>query len=245
MNYLNISGYKFIALAADTLPALQQQLTQQATEHSLKGTILLSSEGINAFLAGAPADIHSFVDQLRAMPDFADIWFKFSESADIPFKHLRVRIKTEIIAMKQPEVQPQQMTAPYLEPAQLKEWYEQHQDMVILDTRNTYEVERGTFEQALHLNIENFNEFPAAIASLPAELKAKPIVTFCTGGIRCEKAAAYLLQQGFNNVWQLKGGILNYFEQCGGEYFDGDCFVFDERIAVDSNLHPAYSQNNP
>ena len=149
---------------------------------------------------------------------------------------MMVRIKKEIIFMNQPEVQPEKETAPYVEPLELKKWYAENREMVILDTRNNYEVEVGTFDGATHLNIDNFSDFPKAVAALSEEMKTKPVVTFCTGGIRCEKAAAFLMKQGFTNVWQLKGGILNYFEQCGGANFQGNCFVFDARRAVDAAL---------
>jgi UPF0176 protein len=233
MKYFNLSAYKFISLAASTLPHLQQQLKQTAISHGIKGTILLSTEGINIFIAGEPQAIQQFTANLIAIAEFADLWFKRSESAAIPFKRMLVRIKKEIIFMDQPHIQPEKATAPYLEPEQLKKWYAQNKDMVILDTRNSYECEVGTFDGAIQLNIENFSHFPEAVASLPEDIKTKSVVTFCTGGIRCEKAAAYLLEQGFKEVWQLKGGILNYFDQCGGEYFQGSCFVFDEREAID------------
>lgn len=241
MNILNIATYKFISLAAETLPILRDQLKQKAQQCGIKGTILLSTEGINVFLAGEIAAIELWMDDIKTIPEFFDLTFKRSESAYIPFKRLLVRIKREIITMQQPAIQPAQKTAPYLEPEQLRQWYQLQQEMVVLDTRNQYEVEMGTFSQASHLNIENFKDFPEAVANLPASFKTKPIVTFCTGGIRCEKAAAYLLEQGFTQVWQLKGGILNYFAQCGGEYFSGNCFVFDDRIALDAQLNPVHT----
>jgi len=241
MKYLNISAYKFTQLASETLPLLKEQLAQITLAYEIKGTILLSTEGINLFVAGKPQAITQFTHTLSTIPAFADITYKQSESEYIPFKRMLVRVKKEIIFMNHPEIQPEKETAPYIEPVELKQWYEQNRDMVVLDTRNNYEFEVGTFNKATHLNIENFSDFPAAVAALPDSMKTKPVVTFCTGGIRCEKAAAYLLNQGFSNVWQLKGGILNYFEQCGGDYFEGNCFVFDARRAVDSSLNPGTS----
>lgn len=229
MHYLNLSAYKFIQLEVSTLPSLRYQLKQWAVECGLKGTILLSSEGINLFLAATAETAERFQQYLKTFPVFADIWFKVSQSEYIPFKRMIVRIKSEIITMKQPHVQPAQHTAPYLEPKVLEQWYDQKKAMVLLDTRNTYEFTQGTFAGAIHLHIEQFSQFPQAVSQLPESYKDQPIVTFCTGGIRCEKAAEYLLQQGFKQVWQLKGGILNYFEQCGGKHFEGNCFVFDER----------------
>ncbi len=236
MHYLNLATYKFIDIPADTLPDLQQQLQQQLSELEIKGTVLLSSEGINIFVAGSPTAIHTFVSALNQHTLFADMDCKYSQSSQIPFKRLRVMIKKEIITLKQPRVKPQRHTAPYIEPQQLKQWYAEKKDILVLDARNHYEVAVGTFENAQHLAIENFSDFPKAIAALPEDAKHKPVVTFCTGGIRCEKAAEYLQQQGFQQVLQLRGGILNYFAQCGGEYFNGDCFVFDERGAVDAQL---------
>ena len=120
--------------------------------------------------------------------------------------------------------------------SELKKWYQEKHDMIVLDTRNDFEVKLGTFENAMDLHIEHFREFSDAVDLLPADLKEKPIVTFCTGGIRCEKAAELMLQKGFKNVYQLDGGILNYFEKCGGDFYRGDCFVFDQRVAVNSEL---------
>ncbi|MDF3054613.1 MAG: Rhodanese-related sulfurtransferase [Gammaproteobacteria bacterium] len=236
MNQLNISGYKFIDLSSKDLSLYQALLKEKALSLEIKGSILLSPEGINLFLAGLPERIKSFVDYLKEFSEFADIWCKESLSGNIPFKRLRVRIKEEIIAMKTPGIVPSKKTAPYVTPAELKEWYQTNKDMIVLDTRNTYEYELGTFDQALTLDIETFREFPQAVSTLSEDMRKKTIVTFCTGGIRCEKAAAHLLNQGFENVWQLEGGILNYFEQCGGEYFQGKCFVFDERTAIDASL---------
>lgn len=236
MKYLNLSGYKFITLDERILPNLRQDLLQHAMENQIKGSILLSPEGINVFISAEEAAIYSFIDYMRSIPEFSDLWFKESLSDQIPFKRMLVKIKDEIITMKQPNIHPEKHTAPYIEPEELKHWYEENKDMVILDTRNTYEVNIGSFHQAQHVDIENFSDFPQAVKKLPDDWKSKPIVTFCTGGIRCEKAATYLMEQGFTQVFQLKGGIIHYFEQCGGSYFEGNCFVFDDRYAVDSNL---------
>ncbi len=236
MQYLNIAAYKFTCLTAETLPELAEQLREKAQKYAIKGSILLSQEGINLFLAGEPTAIEAFIAILKAIPQFIDLEYKFSQSEQIPYRRLFVRIKKEIITMKQTAIQPEKQTAPYIEPAQLKQWYDRNTPMLVLDTRNNYEFEMGSFANAMHLNIANFSDFPQALANLPESLKSQPVVTFCTGGIRCEKATAYMLQQGFTNVWQLKGGILNYFAECGGEHFQGNCFVFDERIALDDQL---------
>jgi len=234
--FVNISAYKFVSLEASTLPTMRQTLLAQATQAALKGTILLSPEGINLFLAGTRDNIDSFIKVLKAYPEFNDLWCKESESARQPFSRMLVRLKKEIIAFGEAEIQPEEHTAPHLSPKQLKQWVDEGEDIIILDTRNTYEVELGTFDNAIHLDLNHFREFPEAVKRLPEDYKDKPIVTFCTGGIRCEKAAAWMEKQGFRQVYQLNGGILNYFEQCGGDHYHGECFVFDQRVAVDPQL---------
>lgn len=236
MSILNIAAYKFIELEAQCLPNLQTMYRARAKHLGLKGTILLSTEGINLFLAGEKLAIVDFKSFVAETPQFSNLQYKQSPSSNWPFKRLFVKIKKEIISFGVDSVKPFKNSAPCISPQQLREWYASNQDMIVLDTRNQYEVERGGFEQAVHLNIDSFREFPQAIRTLPEEYKQKPIVTFCTGGIRCEKAALYLMEHGFKNVYQLEGGILNYFEQCGNAYYQGDCFVFDERTALDHQL---------
>lgn len=236
LSIVNISGYKFVSIPEAQLPALRSDLREKALLFDLKGTILLSKEGINSFLAGTRENIDAFVSYLRSIPEFSDIWYKESFTDYQPFNRMLVRLKKEIIPMNISSVIPEKQTAPYVSPAELKKWYEEKRDMIVLDTRNDYEIELGTFENALDLHIAHFREFADAVDLMPAEMKEKPVVTFCTGGIRCEKAAELMMQKGFKNVYQLNGGILNYFEQCGGEFYHGDCFVFDQRVAVNSEL---------
>ncbi|HVV69700.1 MAG TPA: rhodanese-like domain-containing protein [Gammaproteobacteria bacterium] len=239
MQYINLAAYKFIRLQPEKLVLLQSQLKQKTLEYGIKGTILLSPEGINLFLAGAFNAMKSLQEFLNTLPEIANLQYKTSESSHIPFKRMIVRIKKEIITMKTDGIQPESYTAPYIEPAQLKDWFDSNKPMVLLDTRNDFEFNMGSFVNAIHLDIKSFSDFPEATSSLPTSAKNQTVVTFCTGGIRCEKAAAYLLKQGFTDVWQLRDGILGYFEQCGGEYFQGNCFVFDNRIALDSQLREA------
>ena len=236
LSIVNISGYKFVFLSETTLPTLRDHLKEKAVACSLKGTILLSVEGINSFLAGTREQIDAFVEYLRTIPEFSDIRYKESFTDYQPFNRMLVRIKKEIIPMGNEKVIPEKKTAPYISPEELKKWYEEKRDMIVLDTRNDFEISLGTFENAVDLNIAHFRDFSDAVDLLPAEAREKPIVTFCTGGIRCEKAAELMLQKGFNTVYQLDGGILNYFEKCGGDFYNGDCFVFDQRVAVDSAL---------
>jgi len=233
MQTVNIAGYKFV-----TLPDLSERrvlFQNEANHRSLKGTILLSAEGINVNLAGLSDDIDAFVRFLREDPLLTDMTFRQSYSKDMPFRRMQVKIRKEIITLRQPGIHPEQEEAPALLPQELKQWLDENRDMTLLDTRNEYEVKFGTFEKARHLQLNDFSEFPSAIDSLP---KDKPVVMFCTGGIRCEKAALVMLKAGYSTVYQLKGGILNYFATVGGAHYAGDCFVFDERIAVNAKLEP-------
>lgn len=236
MNIINISAYRFVTLAVTQLPELRTNLKNKCNELGLKGTILLGTEGINLYLAGERALIDAFKQFLDAMPAFQQMTFKESLSAEVPFKKMLVKIKKEIIRMDMPNIQPEKFTAPHLSPEELKKWYDEGHDMVVLDTRNDYEYEIGTFENAVKMDLKHFRNFPKALKNLPEEMKNKPVVTFCTGGIRCEKAAALMLQEGFKQVYQLDGGILNYFDKCGGEHYVGECFVFDDRITLDASL---------
>lgn len=232
MQLLNIAGYKFTTLSE--LPELRERLLAECRQLDLHGTILLSVEGINVSLVGLPERVETFKASLKQSPHFFDMTFRESVSAVPSFNRLKVKIKDEIIRMSRPEIRAEKVQAPHLSPVELKQWLDENRDVTILDTRNDYEVEFGTFDKAIHLNIKDFGEFPAAAEEQVA--KDKPIVMFCTGGIRCEKAALHLLNAGYQDVYQLDGGILNYFSEVGGAHYQGDCFVFDQRIAVDPNL---------
>jgi UPF0176 protein len=241
LSVLNIAGYRFTPL--DALPELREQLRGVAHERELLGTILLAPEGINFFLAGADAQVRDFLQVLRALPPFADIEVKESFSAEVPFGKLLVKIKREIIRMDHPAIQPAEGRAPALDAVTLKRWLDNGHDdggrpVVMLDTRNAFEVDEGTFEGALDWRIAKFSEFPGALQAHKQELEGKTVVSFCTGGIRCEKAAIFMREAGLDHVWQLEGGILKYFEETGGAHFRGQCFVFDERVALDPELRP-------
>ena len=231
MQILNIAGYKFITLA--DLPALQTYFRQIGNDLSLKGTILLSSEGINISLAGSISHLSEFKTLLRNNPLFSDITFRESYSVNLPFKYFKVKIKDEIITFGQPDIQPEKQRVENVTPEQLKQWLDENHDITILDTRNAYEVKFGAFENAIHLNTKDFSEFGEASKHLK---KDKPIIMYCTGGIRCEKAGLHLLNNGFSKVFQLEGGILNYFSKVNGAHYNGECFVFDERISLNCNL---------
>ncbi len=230
----NIAAYRFAAL--DHLPALRAELLALSRSQELRGTILLSSEGINLFVAGSPAGIDALLARLQSIPGLAQLQPKYSYTAHQPFRRMLVRIKKEIIAFGVPGIEPARRTSPKLAPRQLKAWLDEGRPLTLLDTRNDYEVKLGTFENALPAGVDHFRDFPAAVAKLPAELKDQTIVMFCTGGIRCEKAGPYMESQGFLNVLQLDGGILKYFEECGGAHYRGECFVFDQRVGIDPAL---------
>ncbi|HEX3599551.1 MAG TPA: rhodanese-like domain-containing protein, partial [Lacipirellulaceae bacterium] len=231
---VNIAGYQFTPLG--DLPALRQQLLAYCKAADLKGTILISGEGINLFVAGGQPQIEALLETLRSIDGLATFSPKLSFSDEQPFNRMLVKIKKEIIAFGVPGIEPARRTSPKLPPRELKRWLDEGRPIKLLDTRNDYEVKLGTFKNAVTLGIDHFRSLPDAVGQLPAELKEQPVVMFCTGGIRCEKAGPYLERKGFENVFQLEGGILKYFEECGGEHYTGECFVFDKRIGVDPSL---------
>jgi UPF0176 protein len=233
---INISGYKFIPL--DNLEKLQQSLKQHCQAIKLKGTILLSTEGININLAGEREQIDKFKNYMLNKPVFSDMVFKESMSATAPFSRMFVKIKREIITFGRPGVNSQENSQFNIAPKQLKEWLDSGKKFTMIDTRNDYETQIGTFTPAITLDIDHFTQFPAAINDLPQLSKQEPIVVFCTGGVRCEKVVPLMREQGFNEVYQLEGGILNYFAECGGEHYTGECFVFDDRIGLNPQLEP-------
>ena len=232
--FVNIAAYKFVDL--DDLAQRKATLLPLCNELDLRGTILLSLEGINLFLAGERKNVDQFLTTLCSEPEFADLPVKESLSDHQPFSRMLVRLKKEIISMGVQAIRPKEKTSPKLTAKQLKQWLDEGKDLTLYDVRNDYEIEVGTFKNAVPAGIDHFRLFPEATKQLPEETKQKPLVMFCTGGIRCEKAGPLMEEQGFEQVYQLDGGILKYFEECGGDHYDGDCFVFDKRVAVDPNL---------
>lgn len=230
----NISCYRFAPM--EGLKELRGELQSSCKAWGLKGTILLSPEGINLFVAGDADPIGRLLDRLRRIPGLEDLAPKTSLSASQPFKRMLVRLKKEIIAFGVDAVRPAEHTSAKIAPTELKRWLDEGRELVLLDTRNDYEVRLGTFRGAVDPGIRTFRSFPDAVARLPESLKERTIVMFCTGGIRCEKAGPYMEMCGFKDVLQLDGGILRYFEECGSGHFDGDCFVFDQRVGVDPAL---------
>ncbi|OZD55745.1 sulfurtransferase [Rhodococcus sp. 06-1477-1B] len=238
---LNVSAYLFTRI--DDPAALRPVLRDRAAAASLRGTILLAEEGINLFLAGSPEGVRGFVDGLRADERFSELTPKESWSDAVPFGKLLVKVKREIIRMDRPEVRPQDGRAPVVTPDTLRRWLDTGVDdagreVVLVDTRNAFEVDYGTFAGAQDWRIERFTQFPDAAASHREELEGKTVVSFCTGGIRCEKAALHLRDEGLE-AYQLEGGILGWFAAQGGAHWEGDCFVFDGREALDPGLAPA------
>ena len=240
---LNIASYKFVPIADPN--QLQEELRTQALAAGLTGTILLAEEGLNLFLAGPEAGARTFVADLKADARFADLVPKESWSATQPFKKLIVKVKREIIRMNHPTIQPDFShptgRAPAADARTVRRWLDQGHDdegrpVVTLDTRNAFEVDVGTFKGAIDWRLNKFSDFPQALLEHKAELQDKTVVSFCTGGIRCEKAALFMREAGLEHVVQLEGGILKYFEETGGAHYQGDCFVFDERIAVKPDL---------
>jgi len=252
MQIVNIATYKFVSLPEPAL--LVAPLQERCDQLALKGTIVLATEGINLFLAGGRADVDQFLaflseDQLFA-GRFCHLDVKSSLSTHQSFKRMVVRTAKEIITMRHPMIRPEALRAPVVDACTLKIWLDQGHDdagrqVVLMDTRNAFEVAMGTFEGAVDFGIERFSEFPDAIRKALTEgdggkgsLRDKTIVSFCTGGIRCEKAALFMQELDIPHIYQLDGGILRYFEQAGGAHWGGECFVFDERVAVDTRLRP-------
>ncbi len=243
LHILNIAAYKFVALP-DTA-AWRAPVKARCVELNLKGTILLTPEGINLFLAGLEPEVRAFLTWLRGdalfAGRFADLVVKESRSVDQPFNRMLVKLKKEIITMRHPTIRPETHRAPSIKPQQLKQWLDQGHDdagraVVLLDTRNAFEVEVGRFEGAHAFGMHHFGEFPEAMRNAAASLRDKTVVSYCTGGIRCEKAVLYMQEIGMDHVLQLDGGILKYFEDVGGAHWQGDCFVFDDRVALDPQL---------
>jgi len=232
---LNVSFYRFTRLR--DLPALRDRVKARALAAGLHGSILLSDEGINGFLAGEESILRPYLEWLfKEIPGLAGLQPKESFSKDIPFTRMLVKIKREIITMGRPEIIPSEKTGQNIRATELKRWYDEKKDFVIVDTRNDYEIARGAFKGAIHYDIETFREFPEKLEQEAQNLKDKTVVMYCTGGIRCEKATALALDLGIKDVYQLEGGILKYFEEVGGTHYRGDCFVFDHRSTVDAGL---------
>ena len=232
---VNIAGYKFEPLVDPIdLVSLYQK---KCDELELKGTMLISKNGINFSLAGTQQATDTIIAFLEEDNRFLNIPLKVTYSETQPFRRMKVRLKKEIISLGRKDINPKELTGERISPKDLKNLLDNKEDVLVLDTRNEYETRVGKFENAIDLNLDTFRDFPKAIESLPEEYKDKQIVMYCTGGIRCEKASAVMMKAGFADVKQLEGGVLDYFKETGGAYWEGDCFVFDERVALDTELN--------
>jgi UPF0176 protein len=245
MSIVNLAAYHFVTL--DAISEWRPLVAEHCTALGLRGTILLAPEGINLFVAGTHDATRAFTHYMRHDPlfegKFATLQFKESLSPTQPFRRMLVKLKREIITMKKPAIRPELGRAPSVDAPTLKRWLDcGHDDagrpVVMLDTRNAFEIDVGTFDNAVDYRIEKFSEFPHAIETHRAELEGKTVVSFCTGGIRCEKAAIHMNEIGIEHVYQLEGGILKYFEEVGGAHYHGECFVFDYRTALNPQLEP-------
>ena len=203
-------------------------------ELDLRGRIIVSKEGLNGTVSGSTENVHEYMKRVKADSRFADTEFKEDFHHEHTFKKLNVRHKSEIVHSSLSHINPRQKTGAYVEPDKFREMIKNEEDIVILDVRSNYEHELGRFKNAVTLDIENFRDFPDKLNELE-QYKSKKIVTYCTGGIKCEKASAFLLEQGFENVHQLHGGIIKYGLEAEGEDFEGKCYVFDNRLSVDVN----------
>ncbi|WP_425044466.1 rhodanese-related sulfurtransferase [Primorskyibacter sp. S87] len=221
----------------DDPAALRPALLELCTNELVKGTLLLAQEGINGTIAGPRKGIDAVLAHIRGLPGCADLEWKEASSDHPPFARMKVRLKKEIVTMGQPDVDPRASVGNYVEP---EDWNEliRSPDVAVIDTRNDYEVAIGTFEGAVDPETESFRDFPAWWAKNKERFHNKRIAMFCTGGIRCEKSTNFLLGQGVDEVYHLKGGILRYLEEVPAENstWQGECFVFDNRVSVGHGL---------
>jgi UPF0176 protein len=233
--------YKFVRLA--DYPERRQPLLNICQHHHIKGTILLAAEGINATISGTRSGIDAILAYLKADPCFAGLEHKESIAEKSPFDRLKVRLKQEIVTFGIPTIDPTNLVGTYVAP---QDWNRliADPDVIAIDTRNQYEVEIGTFTGAIDPHTDSFTEFPEYVANNLDPQKHKQIALFCTGGIRCEKATSYLLDRGFENVYHLQGGILKYLEEVPAteSHWEGECFVFDDRVAITHGLEPGTYQ---
>lgn len=227
--------YKFVRL--ENFTQLRQPLLDTMEKHGIKGTLLLAEEGINGTVAGSSEGIDALLAWLDIQPGLKDIVHKKSYDKEMPFYRTKVKLKKEIVTMGVEGIDPNKVVGTYVKP---KDWNDliSDPDVTLVDTRNDYEIQIGTFKNAINPNTETFREFPQYVADNLDNKKHKKVAMFCTGGIRCEKSTAYLKEQGFEEVYHLEGGILKYLEEVAKEdtLWEGDCFVFDNRVAVDHDL---------
>ncbi len=234
-SFLVASFYKFVPLS--DYRKLQQSLSRCCRQQQVKGSILLAEEGVNGMISGRPESVEAVLGFLRLDPRLSDLEHCESHSQEMPFKKMKVRLKNEIVPLRAGNLNPDRYTGDFVNP---EDWNTLITDseITVVDTRNDYEVAIGTFEGTTNPHTEHFNQFPEYVAKNLNPSIHKKVAMFCTGGIRCEKASAYMLRQGFREVYQLKGGILNYLKKVPVEksLWKGQCFVFDGRVSVGQNL---------
>jgi UPF0176 protein len=240
MNSLVVAAvYKFVKLS--DCAALREPLLAQCDALGITGTLLLAEEGINGTIAGTRSGIDNILAYLRSDPRLADLEHKESTADHPPFYRMKVKLKKEIVTMGVPGIDPTELAGQYVKP---EDWNAliSDPDVLLIDTRNDYEVEVGTFKGAVNPRITTFREFPKYVKNNINPQQKPCVAMFCTGGIRCEKASAYMLQQGFSEVYHLQGGILKYLENVPAEQslWQGECFVFDQRVAVGQGLAPGH-----
>lgn len=235
MSLIHASFYKFVKLV--DVQNLQKQLLELCEQGKIKGTILLAEEGINANIAGQKDAVYNIINYLKKKPYFKDLEIKTCQVENSPFVRTKVKIKDEIITFKDSSVDPSKKVGIYVSP---KNWNQliSNPEVIVIDTRNEYEVNIGTFQQAKNPHIDSFTEFKEYINQNLDPQKHKKVALFCTGGIRCEKVTSLMLTEGFQEVYHLRGGILKYLQEVPSEesLWQGECFVFDQRVAVKQGL---------
>ena len=237
MEIINVSTYKFFKMYDTRIQRME--LYQRLRAVGIRGTVVVSPEGVNICVAGTREQVTELRKILDEQPRFRDLVFKESVSDFVPFRRLAVKWRKQLVPCNDLNVDPRTVNSGRITPEELKQWYDEGRDFVIIDTRNDYEYEMGSFDNAIHFNLDHFREWGDKLKAVRDELAGMPVVTFCTGGIRCEKAAPEAHLAGFKDVYQLEGGILKYFELVGGEHWHGDCFVFDQRVALKPDLSVA------
>lgn len=237
MNSYQISSfYKFKNLPKEDLQNIKKSLEKKAKELHVRGLFLIGQEGFNATISGKPEDCQEFKTFLQTETPIGEMVFKDSYAEYMPFRAFKVKIKKEIVTIGDTNVVPKSAKLRHISPKEWQDILVHDKDAIVLDTRNWYETEIGKFHKAIDMKINEFNEFPQKLNELNLA-KDKKILIYCTGGIRCEKAIIEMQNQGYENVYQLEGGILKYFEEIpGAPEWDGECFVFDRRVAIDKNL---------
>ena len=236
MNWKVAALYRFVSIA--DLPKLQAEIKMLCEAENICGTLLLAPEGINGTVGGPETAIDKLMTLLEQKLEISKGEVKFSTASDKPFRRLKVRLKKEIVTLRAPEADPTKQVGTYVDPADWDKLIAENPDMPVIDTRNKYETAVGMFDGALDPDTENFTDFPDFVEKHLDPKKQKKVAMYCTGGIRCEKASSYMLAHGFEEVYHLKGGILKYLETVPEDQssWNGDCFVFDRRVAVKHGL---------